>query len=87
MANQPTTLDELLTTIETDAEEILAAATQAVELPTEEEQWWPQLIGQFGSVDGIFTRLGLDKGVFDQVMALVSETVGEMSWRGVLSGR
>ena len=44
MAIQPTTLDELLTTIEADAEEILAAATQAVELPTEEEQWLPQLI-------------------------------------------
>ena len=62
MENQPTPLDELLTTIETDAEEILAAGTQTVELPTEEEQWWPQLIDQFGSVEGIFARLGLDRG-------------------------
>ena len=81
MENQPTTLDELLTTIETDAEEILAAGTQTVELPTEEEQWWPQLIDQFGSVEGIFARLGLDRGVFDQALALVSDVVGERRGR------
>ena len=45
------------------------------------------LIEPFGTVNGIFTMLGFDEGVFDQVMAPVSETVGEMSWRGVLSGR
>ena len=81
MANPPTTLEERLAALDTDAEEILAAATQNVELPTDEEQWWPLLIQEFGSVDGIFARLGLDKRVFDESLALVSDVVGERRGR------
>ena len=87
MENHPTTQKELLVTLEIYAEEILAAATQTVELPIKKEKWLPHVIERFGTVNGVFAMLGFDEGVFDQVMALVSETVGEMSWRGVLSGR
>ena len=38
MANHPTTQEELLVTLEIYAEEILAAATQTVELPIEKEK-------------------------------------------------
>ena len=44
------------------------------------------LIEPFGTVNGIFTMLGFDEGVFDYSLAPVSETDSEMSWRGVLSG-
>ena len=74
-------------TLEIYAEEVLAAATQTIELPFEKEQWLLHVIERFGTVNGVFTTLVFDEGVFDQVMALVSETVGEMSWRGVLWGR
>ena len=74
-------------TLEIYAEEIHAVATQTVELPIEKEKWLLHVIEPFGAINGIFTMLVFDEGVFDQVMALVGETVGEMSWRGVLSGR
>ena len=45
------------------------------------------VIERFGTVNGIFTTVVFDEGVFDHTLAPVSETVGEMSWRGVLSGR
>ena len=45
------------------------------------------VIERFGTVNGIFTTLVFDEGVFDHALAPVSETVGEMSWRGVLWGR
>ena len=86
MANHPTTQEEILMTLEIYAEEILAAATQAVELPIKKELWLLHVVEPFGTVNGIFTTLVFDEGMFDQVMALVRETVGEMSWRGGLKG-
>ena len=74
-------------TLEIYAEETLAAVTQTVGLPIEKEQWLLHVIEWFGTVNGIFTTLVFDEGVFDHALTPVSETVGEMSWRGVLSGR
>ena len=53
MQNQRARLDERLAALEKDAEEILAAATQTVDLPTDEERWWPWLVEYFGSEDAI----------------------------------
>ena len=47
-------------------------------------QWLLHVIEQFGTVNGVFTMRVFDEGVFDNALALVGETVGEMSWRGVL---
>ena len=77
MANNTARLDERLATLDEDEREIMAAATQPVELPTEEEQWWPYLVEYFGSEDAIFSHMGLDRGVFDQALALVGDVVGE----------
>ena len=81
MQNQRARLDERLAALETDAEEILAAATQTVELPTDEERWLPWLVEYFGSEDAIFARMGIDRGVFDQALALVSDVAGERRGR------
>ena len=81
MANNTARLDERLATLDEDEREIMAAATQPVELPTEEEQWWPYLVEYFGSEDAIFSHMGLDRGVFDQALALVSDVVGERRGR------
>ena len=77
MANNTARLDERLATLEADEQEILAAATQPVELTTEEEQWWPYLVEYFGNEDAIFSHVGLDRWVFDQALALVSDVFGE----------
>ena len=81
MANNTARLDERLATLEADEQEILAAATQPVELSTDEEQWWPYLVEYFGSEEAIFSHMGLDRGVFDQALALVSDVVGERRGR------
>ena len=81
MANQMNELDERLALLDAEAHAILTAATQTVQLPVETEQWWPYLVELFGDENSIFTRLRIDRGVFEEALALVVNVSGERRGR------
>ena len=73
MANRGRTLDARLQRLQDRRASIRLAATQRPQLPREEEKWWPALVEQFGSEEAVFERNYLDRRVFDEALALVSD--------------
>ena len=85
MAINDNILEERLAQVEARAQRILAAAEEPVDLPGDNEQWWPFLVNHYGSEARMFEKCGVDRRVFDEVYALVSNTPGQgRGRRGVI---
>ena len=61
--------------------EIEAAGTRTVVHPTGPEQWWPELIRQYGGEGEMFDALKVNKTLFYDVMALVDNVPEERRGR------
>ena len=57
--------------VEETRKRILAAATHHVELPRAREQWWPELLREYGSEDAVFEALKVRKVLFNDALALI----------------
>ena len=57
--------------VEETRRRILAAASLNVQQPRGREQWWPELIEEYGSEDGMFEALRVGKVLFNDALALV----------------
>ena len=84
MTNQTITLEQRLARVEEHNMAVLAAGQQEVQLPHENEQWWPSLIAEYGSEDALFNKVGIDRAVFEDVLSFVQDVAGER--RGRRSG-
>ena len=87
MAINDNILEERLAQVEARAQRILAAAEKPVDLPGDNEQWWPFLVNHYGSEARMFEKCGVDRRVFDEVYALVSNTPGQGRGRRGSSGQ
>ena len=83
MANQGR-LRERLRENERRMRAIEEAAARPVDPPRGPEEWWPELVREFGSEDAMFTELRVNKNVFNDALALVENVPQET--RGRRSG-
>ena len=73
MANRARLLDEHLHRVEERTRSILEASTQQVVSQNRGEEWWPALVQHFGTEGEMFERLKINRDVFEDALALVSE--------------
>ena len=73
MANRARLLDEHLNRVDERTRSIIEASTQQVVRQNRGEEWWPALVGLFGTEEAMFERLKINRDVFDDALALVSE--------------
>ena len=69
-------LEQRLGSVEEHALAVIEAASQKIELPLQNELWWPDLIAQYGSETALFEAIGVDKALFDEVFSLVENVAG-----------
>ena len=57
--------------------------------PRGQEEWWPELLEEFGSEDAMFTELKANRNVFNDALALVENVAQETRGRrsGIKSNR
>ena len=65
------------------------AAARPVVHPRGQEEWWPELLEEFGSEDAMFTELKVNRIVFNDALALVENVAQETRGRrsGIKSNR
>ena len=75
--------------VEARVREIEAAATRRAEPPTGPEQWWPELVEEYGGDDEMFEALKVNKVLFNEALVLVENAVQDRRGRrsGIRSNR
>ena len=76
MANR-TRLGERLRENERRMRAIEEAAARPVDPPRGPEEWWPELVREFGSEDAVLKELKVNKNVFNDALALVQNVPQE----------
>ena len=71
MANGTRLLDARLERAEERSQTIVEAGRAQQAAVGQAEEWWPSLVQLFRSEDAMFTRLGIDRTLFDEALALV----------------
>ena len=56
-------LEQRQASVEEHALAVIEAASQKIELPLQNELWWPDLIAQYGSETVLFAAIGVDKAL------------------------
>ena len=73
MANRMRLLDARLERVEARTRTIIAASTTQQAAVGQAEEWWPMVVQLFGNEDAMFLRLGIDRTLFDEALALVRD--------------
>ena len=80
-------LEQRLASVEEHALAVIEAASQTIELPLQNELWWPDLIAQYGSETALFAAIGVDKALFEEVFSLVENVLDLRGGGAALFGR
>ena len=81
MANRVQLLEERLHRVEERNRAIVEASDQQVQLLAAQEEWWHFMVNFLGTEDAIFERLRVNREVFEDAFAFVSEVVPSVRGR------
>ena len=73
MANRMQLLDARLQRVDARTQTIFEASAAQRAVVQLAEEWWPSLVQMFGTEDAMFQRLGIDRMLFDEALALVRD--------------
>ena len=73
MANRMQLLDDSLQRVDARTQTIIDAGVAQRAAVQQAEGWWPPTVLLFGTEDAMFQRLGIDRMLFDEALALVRD--------------